>query len=94
VTAAHWQRTPLGQADIDTLATGRCADCKSVHALRPGPKGGMMRNWACEACGSEFNLGSFRGRLIMATRNSRPGEPNQARLRSVFGIELRHETET
>lgn len=80
--------TPLPEQADDLLAMGICPDCAMPGCLVDGPRGGMMQNVACRSCGSEFNIGRFRGEIVISHRNTEPGEPNRDRLRKVFGIEL------
>lgn len=84
----HWRREPMPRAALEKLNTGHCPDCRAFSSLRPGPKGGAAQNYACEQCGAEFNIGRFRGEVMMAHRNSPLGTPNLERLRRIFRIEL------
>lgn len=75
----------LPEETHDLLAMGICPDC-AMPGLRPGPQGGTARNEACSSCGAEFNVARWGGEVAMAHRNSPRGQPNWARLASVFGI--------
>ena len=82
-----WHRRPLGWIYVRRLTAGLCADCRN-NGLVWGPRDGSGQNVACSTCGSEFHVG-FHGRQVaFALRNSRPGQPNLARLRDVFEIDL------
>jgi hypothetical protein len=75
-------RKALDGLGIAQLRDGICPDCGRLK-LRLGPKGGLARNVACGHCGAEFNDMVFR-----VERNSPKGQPDIARLRDVYGIEL------
>ena len=76
----------LTQAQLTSIGEGRCPDC--AEPLISGPRGGMSQNLACMGCGAEFNAASFGGVVVMGHRNSKPGYPDRARLRDIFGITL------
>ena len=83
----HRKGAPVGGSDLVLLQCETCPDCR-WRGLVPGPRGGIMRNWACGHCGAEFNVGMLGGEAVMAHRNSTKGKPDRARLRDTFGIEL------
>jgi hypothetical protein len=73
---------------LTKLGRDCCPDCGSESAFVPGPRGGMGQNIACVCCGAEFNIARFDDAVVIAHRNSPLGQPNRARLKAVFGIDL------
>jgi hypothetical protein len=78
----------LGTEERMKFTAGNCPDCGQHDSMIPGPRGGMSQNYACDRCGTEFNVTIIGGKAMMLSRNSLFGEPNVDRLRSVFGIML------
>jgi hypothetical protein len=78
----------LTDADTRKFVGKVCPDCDQGDSMRPGPRGGIAQNYACERCGAEFNVVNLNGKPLMIHRNSPYGEPNLERLRAVFGIIL------
>jgi hypothetical protein len=94
---AH-QRSSHDGADLTDVeeawiaAKCRCPDCLD-GALLAGPQGGSATNFACDACGSEFNAsllvdGAGYVSLFAAERISEPG-PRKLQDRSgLYGSQL------
>lgn len=53
--------------EYQSLEKGKCPDCGAADFL-PGPPAGICQNVKCAGCGVEFNLGVFRGVLMVAER--------------------------
>ena len=54
----------VSELEHQRLHMGACPACGTV-GLIAGPRGGLSRNWYCEACHSAFNLGHTSARFLL-----------------------------